>query len=147
MRIADWPTDERPRERLLAHGAAALSEAELLAIFLRTGIAGSSAVELARDLLARFGGLTGCSAPRSIDIRGDPRLRPGEIRRNCRRSSRSRAAALCEEIGQRDALTSPHAVRDYLRAVARQPAARSLRGAVSRPQNRLLGPKSFFAAR
>ena len=46
MRIADWPEDERPRERLLKLGAAALSEAELLAIFLRTGIAGKSAVEL-----------------------------------------------------------------------------------------------------
>jgi len=57
MRIADWPADERPRERLLKLGAAALSEAELLAIFLRTGMAGSSAVELGRELLARFGGL------------------------------------------------------------------------------------------
>ncbi len=57
MRIADWPADERPRERLLKLGAAALSEAELLAIFLRTGMAGRSAVELGRELLARFGGL------------------------------------------------------------------------------------------
>ena len=57
MGIADWPEDERPRERLLKLGAAALSEAELLAIFLRTGIAGKSAVELGRDLLSRFGGL------------------------------------------------------------------------------------------
>ena len=50
MRITDWPEDERPRERLLKHGAAALSEAELLAIFLRTGIAGKSAVDLGREL-------------------------------------------------------------------------------------------------
>src|SRR5260370_23190405 len=57
MRIADWPVDERPRERLLKLGPGALSEAELLAIFLRTGIAGKSAVELGRDLLQRFGGL------------------------------------------------------------------------------------------
>ncbi|MDI3260717.1 MAG: DNA repair protein RadC [Sinobacteraceae bacterium] len=57
MRIKDWPEDERPREKLLARGAAALSDAELLAIFLRTGVAGKSAVDLARELLARFGGL------------------------------------------------------------------------------------------
>src|ERR1700674_3027437 len=57
MRIADWREDERPRERLLKLGAAALSEAELLAIFLRTGVAGKSAVELGRDLLGRFGSL------------------------------------------------------------------------------------------
>ncbi len=54
MRITEWPEDERPRERLLKHGAAALSEAELLAIFLRSGIAGKSAVDLGRELIARW---------------------------------------------------------------------------------------------
>ena len=57
MSIRDWPDDERPREKLLARGAEALSDAELLAIFLRTGIPGRSAVDLARDLLTRYGGL------------------------------------------------------------------------------------------
>jgi len=57
MAIRDWPVAERPREKLLRHGAAALSDAELLAIFLRTGCAGKSAVDLARQLLTRFGGL------------------------------------------------------------------------------------------
>lgn len=55
MTIKDWPVDERPREKLLNLGAHALSDAELLAIFLRTGVAGISAVELARDLLKAFG--------------------------------------------------------------------------------------------
>ena len=58
MAITDWPADERPREKLLAQGAAALSDAELLAIFLRMGVAGMSAVDLARELLRRFGSLT-----------------------------------------------------------------------------------------
>ena len=53
--IRDWPTGERPREKLLQHGVHALSDAELLAIFLRTGVAGRNAVDLARDLLAGFG--------------------------------------------------------------------------------------------
>jgi len=57
MAITDWPAAERPREKLLARGAAALSDAELLAIFLRTGVPGMSAVELARELLAEHGGL------------------------------------------------------------------------------------------
>lgn len=57
MAIKDWPADERPREKLLNSGAAALSDAELLAIFLRTGVTGMSAVELARKLLADFAGL------------------------------------------------------------------------------------------
>ncbi|MFT6101708.1 MAG: DNA repair protein RadC [Granulosicoccus sp.] len=57
MAITDWPMAERPRERLLLNGASALSDAELLAIFLRTGCAGLSAVDLARRLLNDFGGL------------------------------------------------------------------------------------------
>lgn len=57
MSIRDWPEGERPREKLLARGAGALSDAELLAIFLRTGCAGMSAVDLARALLQQFGNL------------------------------------------------------------------------------------------
>jgi DNA repair protein RadC len=57
MAITDWPARERPREKLLQRGPATLSDAELLAIFLRTGVSGRTAVDLARDLLADFGGL------------------------------------------------------------------------------------------
>lgn len=57
MAINDWPADERPREKLLGRGAATLSDAELLAIFLRTGVRGKSAVDLARELLGSFGSL------------------------------------------------------------------------------------------
>ena len=57
MAISDWPEAERPREKLLERGAQALSDAELLAIFLRSGIAGKSAVDLSRDLLLEFGGV------------------------------------------------------------------------------------------
>lgn len=57
MAIKDWPADERPREKLLQHGANILSDAELLAIFLRVGVKGISAVQLARNLLSSFGSL------------------------------------------------------------------------------------------
>jgi len=57
MGINHWPESERPRERLLSQGAAILSDAELLAIFLRTGTRGKTALDLARELLTRFGGL------------------------------------------------------------------------------------------
>ena len=57
MAITDWPAAERPREKLLQRGVASLSDAELLAIFLRTGVKGKSAVELARDLLMEHGDL------------------------------------------------------------------------------------------
>jgi DNA repair protein RadC len=59
MAITDWPQQERPREKMLERGGAALSDSELLAIFLRTGVQGKSAVELARDILTRFDGLRG----------------------------------------------------------------------------------------
>lgn len=59
MAISHWPSAERPREKLLARGADALSDAELLAIFLRTGVAGCSAVDLARQLLLDHGSLRG----------------------------------------------------------------------------------------
>jgi len=62
MPITDWPVQERPRERLLQAGPHSLSDAELLAIFLRTGVPGRTAVDLARELLARFGGLRGLLA-------------------------------------------------------------------------------------
>jgi len=113
MAISDWPLAERPRERLLAHGAAALSDAELLAIFLRTGIPGKSAVELARELLANSKGLGGLfAAPENLqNIKG---LGPAktaqlvavmEVARRC----------LKEDLRSASALTSPGAVRDYLR--------------------------------
>lgn len=57
MAITNWPTDERPREKLIRCGAASLSDSELLAIFLRTGVRGKSAVDLGRDLLNEYGGL------------------------------------------------------------------------------------------
>lgn len=57
MAITDWPAAERPREKLIERGPEALSDAELLAIFLRTGVAGKTAVDVARDLLLRFDGL------------------------------------------------------------------------------------------
>jgi len=59
MAISHWPSAERPREKLITRGAAALSDAELLAIFLHTGVAGCSAVDLGRQLLQDFGSLRG----------------------------------------------------------------------------------------
>jgi DNA repair protein RadC len=62
MAITDWPLDDRPREKLLNKGAETLSDAELVAIFLRTGVRGKSAVDVAREALARFGSLSGLFA-------------------------------------------------------------------------------------
>ena len=81
MSIKDWPEQQRPRERLLADGPRALSDAELLAVFLRVGVTGKSAVELGRDLLCEFGSLNGLfnasldgKVRRAIDIREGERI-------------------------------------------------------------------------
>jgi DNA repair protein RadC len=73
MRIADLPPELRPRERLLAKGATALTDAELIAILLRTGIGGTSAIELGQSLIDRFGSLSrllAATAPELEAIRG-----------------------------------------------------------------------------
>jgi DNA repair protein RadC len=114
MAISHWPAAERPRERLLALGAKVLSDAELVALCLRTGIAGKSAVELARELLARFGGLAGLlSADQTAlqTIKGLGAAKFAQLAAVLELSRRS----LGEELKTRSALTSPQAVRDYLR--------------------------------
>jgi len=113
MAITDWPLAERPRERLLAHGATALSDAELLAVLLRTGVRGKSAVDLARELLASSGGLAGLIGAR---------VAAGKVKGLGSAKSAQLAAAvemarrcLREELSAGAALTAPGAVRDYLR--------------------------------
>src|SRR5258706_7113698 len=111
MAISDWPMGERPRERLLAHGAAALSDAELLAVILRTGIAGKSAVELGRDLLERFKGIAGIFG---ADLTGVKGLGPAKRAQFAAAIELARRS-LQDGMRSANALTSPGAVRDYLR--------------------------------
>lgn len=121
MAITDWPEAERPRERLLRHGAAHLSDAELLAIFLRVGVRGKSAVDLARDLLHRFGGLTGLFAaerPAFAQVPGMGDAKYAQLQAVLAMARR----ALGESLSQRTRLSSPETVRDYLRlALAQRP--------------------------
>ncbi len=113
MRIADWPAAERPRERLLALGPEALSDAELIALFLRTGVRGKSALDLARDLLARSGGLSPLlGAGRIPDgIKGLGPAKRAELSAVLEVARRS----LKEQLRTNNVLGSPGAVRDYLR--------------------------------
>ena len=114
MSITDWPEDERPRERLLKQGAAALSDAELLAIFLRVGMKGKSAVDLARELVTTFGSLNGLfSASREAlcAVKGVGEAKYVQLQAVLEMAKR----ALNEDIKRTDALASPQAVRDYLR--------------------------------
>jgi DNA repair protein RadC len=113
MGINNWPEGERPREKLLQRGASSLSDAELLAIFLRTGVTGKSAVDVARELLSRFGNLTGLVAASKSDFcetKGMGQAKYVQLQAVLEMSRR----ALQEEMQRGDALNSPRAVRDYL---------------------------------
>ena len=114
MAISDWPVDDRPREKLLAKGPAALSDAELLAIFLRTGISGKSAVDLARELLARCGSLSALCAASQRNVCGLPGMGQAKYAQLQAVIEMARRA-LKEKITNGNALNSPTAVRDYLR--------------------------------
>lgn len=115
MKLRDWPDNERPRERLLAHGAHALTDAELLALFLRTGIPGMNAVELARHALESFDGLRGLinadrrrfTSVRGLGVAKFVQLNAiMELARRC----------LAEELKRGAVLSSPDATRRYLTA-------------------------------
>lgn len=115
MAISDWPEGERPRERLLAHGPAALSDAELLAIYLRVGIRGKTAVDLARDLLHRFDGKLGALADASLEeiaeLPGIGIAKAAQLKASFELARR----AIAQEMNERDNLASPGKVRDWLR--------------------------------
>jgi DNA repair protein RadC len=114
MAITDWPLSERPRERLLALGPRPLSDAELLAIFLRTGLRGSSALDLSRDLLSRFGTLSAlltATPAQLLEARGLGEAKAAQLLAALELARR----ALGEQLAVRNALSSPRAVGDYLR--------------------------------
>lgn len=113
MAITDWPANERPREKLIELGAEVLSDAELLAIFLRVGVVGKSAVDLARDLLTQFGSLNGIFAASENElsqVHGIGSSKYVQLQAIFEMSRR----ALSEQLQQYDILSSPQQVRDFL---------------------------------
>jgi DNA repair protein RadC len=115
MAITDWPDAQRPRERLLEQGPAALGDAELLAIFLRVGVKGMSAVDLARTLLGHFGNslarLAAASPQELTRINGIGPAKAAQLVATLELARRG----LREELRARPALSAPAAVRDWLR--------------------------------
>lgn len=114
MSITDWPADERPRERLLTQGAAALSDAELLAIFLRIGVRGKSAVDLGRELIGHFTSLGRLFAATEDELSAIHGMGPAKYVQLQAVLEMSRRA-LAEEMKQVSVFATPGAVRDYLR--------------------------------
>lgn len=113
MAITDWPAQERPREKLLSSGVVALSDAELLAIFLRVGVPGKTAVDLARDLLQHFKSLNGIFSANLIDIQ---EVHGMGVSKYCQLQAvlEMSKRALGESLQQTDSFCSPAQVRQYL---------------------------------
>jgi len=114
MNISHWPIEERPREKLLTNGAATLSDAELLAIFLGSGSRGQTAVDLGRRLLADAGGL------RALFVRAEPlpRLCGFGTAKSCRLQAVLEVARRCigSELRRNDTLRNPLDSAAFLRA-------------------------------
>ncbi|MGB0664919.1 MAG: RadC family protein [Pontibacterium sp.] len=113
MTIKDWPEGDRPREKLIAHGSESLSDAELLAIFLRTGVAGKSAVTLARELLHSFGSLRALlDAPQQTFCQrhGLGLAKYAQLQAVLEMARRH----LASQVERGNALTNPNMVKHYL---------------------------------
>lgn len=118
MSIRDWPAAERPREKLLEHGSSSLSDAELLAIFLRTGVSGKSAVDLARHLLSEFGSLRALLEADLSSFCRPLGLGPAKFTQLQAVLEMGRRH-LAEHLRRDCALESPQAVRDFLTSQVR----------------------------
>jgi DNA repair protein RadC len=137
MGINDWPEGERPREKLRERGAAALSTAELLAIVLRTGMRGKSAVDLGRELLQECGNLSSlfsADLDRLLAIKGLGNAKAVQLQAVIELARR----ALQEQIKPGLNLNSPRTVRDFLRLTLRGQDKESFLGIFLDAQNRVL---------
>jgi len=114
MAFKDLPADARPREKLIARGPAALADAELLALLLRTGIAGTHVLQLAQQLLDTFGGLAGLLQTNANDLKRIKGLGGTAKRAELVAVLELARRAMAQQLGERAALESPEAVKRYV---------------------------------
>ncbi len=143
MPITDWPEGERPREKLIAKGAESLSDSELLAIFLRTGIKGKSAVDVARELMTHFGSLSALLAASQAALCAMPGMGVAkyvQLRAGVELAKR----ALREEMAGGVNLNSPQSVRDYLRLTLKNLPHEVFVGVFLDARNRVIEVEELF---
>ena len=143
MAINHWPENERPRERLIRHGAQVLSDAELLAIFLRVGVAGKSAVDLACDMLSHFGSLRAlfdASLSQFSSVHGLGPAKFAQFQAVMELAKR----ALSEELQVGALLSSPDAVKQYLQLVLCSKKHESFIALFLDVKNRLIATEELF---
>ncbi len=143
MGIKDWPQQQRPRERLLRDGPGALSDPELLAVFLRVGVAGCSAVELGRTLIHRFGSLGGVFAAPLAQLSMVHGMGPAKFAQ-LQASMELARRALGEQLQEGTTLGAPETVRQYLRAHMGRQGHESFVVLFLDVKNRLLACEEMF---
>ncbi|KPU91094.1 hypothetical protein APR50_41075 [Variovorax paradoxus] len=114
MAFKDLPEHARPREKLIARGAAALADTELLALLLRTGVAGKNVLQLAQELHERFGGLAGLLQASPEQLRGVRGMGGATKRAELVAVLELARRAMAEQLSQRAVFDAPEAVRQYV---------------------------------
>ncbi|MGJ7501072.1 RadC family protein [Variovorax sp. ZT5P49] len=114
MSFKDLPLDARPREKLISRGASALADAELLALLLRTGVAGKNVLQLAQQLLERFGGLSGLLHTGAEDLKAVKGMGGSAKRSELIAVLELARRAMGEKLKERAVFDSPDAVKQYL---------------------------------
>lgn len=143
MAITDWPEDQRPRERLIKYGPHTLSDAELLAVFLRVGVSGKSAVDLGRDMIGHFGSLSRMFTAKLIDFSKIHGLGPAKYAQLQAVLELARRS-LSEELKAGEALSSPQAVKHYLQLLLANKAYESFAVLFLDVKNRLIASEELF---
>ena len=142
MGIKDWPEGDRPREKLLSQGPAGLTETELLAIFLRTGAKGKSALDLSRELIQRFGSVSVLLSATLTELQKTTGLGPAKAAQLKAVVELARRT-LSEELKTGVNLSSPQAVRDFLRLTLRNPGKEVFLGVFLDAQNRVVAVETL----
>lgn len=143
MAIHQWPEHQRPRERLINNGAAALSDAELLAVFLRTGVQGKSAVDLGRDMLTHFGSLQALFSANLAafsQMHGLGAAKFAQLQAVLELAKR----AIAEELKKPITLSSPESVKQYLLLMLGNKAHESFAVLFLDVKNRLVAAEELF---
>ena len=144
MPLRDLPPDAQPREKLLARGAAALGDAELLALLLRTGLPGQGVLQMAQALLERFGGLSGLLHAAADDLKTFKGLGGPAKRAELIAVLELARRAMAEQLKQREVFSSPDAVKHYLQLHLAARAHEVFAVLFLDAQNRLLAMEELF---
>jgi DNA repair protein RadC len=143
MSISNWPAHQRPRERLIREGAQALSDAELLAVFLRVGVRGKNAVELAGDMVRHFGSLQALLRASLKDFTDVPGLGPAKYAQLNAVIELARRA-ISDEMLSGESICSPQAAKQYLRLAMAGRPYESFHVLFLDVRNRLIAARELF---